>query len=294
MKKLSLKRLQPNWPSLEFLPMYIEYVSERSIESQYKPPSLSVLKSFWLKGLPVRRELIRVILREDLSGYLRELKTLDLMEYLRMNNRMIHNHPSYLPTIIHIAFNMIGLGYQCEGRGGVLFDFVKIGQELNIESYQGKSVLVLKETVLDRLSALLDNIHDDPDLFWSYAISYYHELTYCHLFYEFSRTHTDRFLSFPAKKSGFCPMSNRQLEDLEDFSRPMMVALDSFGGANTVSPTFAQGIGRPWRPSSSSPRSNGLDEKTRECIRILNEENVSEETKFYVYELILASNNDGI
>lgn len=300
MVKLSLKRLQPNWPCDEIIGNRLSSIRRSEETSIYRAPTKTILKTVWLKGLPIGRRSIQTINANNLNDSCTHLSTLNLEQYLRSNNPRFEINNDTITSVIHIAFNMMGLLYQrWHDSGGILFDYVKtnnIRTNNTIENLFEDNNLTLNLSWYN-VNLLRDLIlgHQYQD-FWLEIKRQYEDLRQNPLYQTYARIYGNRHLRFPARRSGFCRREDESVESGEIYTTRYVIndnnnqwSIDSQEFTTIRPPEINDlliGFSRQRRTTQE------LNPRIQECIQILNDHPISEETKFHIYELILACTND--
>lgn len=307
MIKLSLKRLQPNWPADELISSRLSSI--RSSNSPNWPaPTKTILKEVWLKSVPIRNPktydpgfgmyLITPI--EMLVGF-------NLMEYLKRDNPSLELNRNNALAILHVAFNIVSLLREGTTQRRIIFDYIKcsdtyesVSNGIHVKKiFSTDSLLILSEAKVTELFDML--VNNNYYLLWSTINDLINSAIETHRgLFDSQILFSTRWKHFPAKRSGFCPNNLRVEEPLRDipWRTPHIwtasvdisnqVSLNSnheWAFVDSLQSIQEQRVSRP-EPRRAVPV---LNEKLQECIRILNEVEISKEVRLSVYELILAN-----
>lgn len=299
--KLSLKRLQPNWPCDEIISQTLGNIRRYNVNTNtiYSSPTKTALKQVWLRGLPIRPSRIKTIETEYSSDALDCIFGINLLNYLRANNSDINlNHETILP-IIHIAFNIMGLYNKTWNRSGVIFDFITTtaSDQNGISRYVSAGteycLLSLKEQDITNLYNDLDLV--DYISFWNKIFNIYDNLSFSNIYGHFATVQPNQHRPFPATRSGF---RSRENEEYPPEYPPSVVPGHPDNPVNI--PNNNDGsfevryIVEPfnWTPFDSIRAQEPIDPIIQQCIDILSQREISQITKQHIYELILACSSE--
>jgi hypothetical protein len=284
--KLSLKRLQPHWPNDDRISASLSLVNRTASNQTYRNPTKTILKQVWLQGLPVRPSRIKVINTNDPNTALDDIKSINLLSYLQINNPDIALNPSNILTIIHIGFNIIGQYRKIWRNFGSIADFITSGprNEFNLIGNNYR-VLTLNESNINDLYDFLN--HNEYESFWN---------TLCLIHYAFVSSIaygavnlTSETRPFPARRSGFCPRNGwNNTESFEQETRD--ADQDDILVINELE---IRGWNRPiydihYDDQIPVIAQESIDPIIQQCVDILNQRTISNQTKQHVYDLILA------